>query len=60
MTTQTKELTCQPVIKVDTDYVRTLTGLSCGGATVADVNRMRRTVLGVSAGLKIAVEAQSL
>ena len=44
LTDQEKELACLVAKKAGADFVKTSTGFSSGGATVADVELMRRTV----------------
>lgn len=88
LTDDEKVRACQLAKQARADFVKTSTGFSSGGATIADVTLMRRTVgpnvgvkasggirtlaeakdmvaagatrLGVSAGVKIIQEAQSL
>jgi deoxyribose-phosphate aldolase len=52
LTTEEKILACQLAAAVDVDFVKTSTGFSSAGATVADVSLMRGVV-----GNKIGVKA---
>jgi deoxyribose-phosphate aldolase len=88
LTDEEKVRACQLAKRAKADFVKTSTGFSTGGATIADVALMRHTVgpsvgvkasggirtlaeaknmisagatrLGVSAGVKIIEEAQSI
>lgn len=53
LTEEEKILACQIAKRAGADYVKTSTGFSTGGATVADVALMRRTV-GPKMGVKAA------
>ena len=53
LTEEEKILACQIAKRAGADYVKTSTGFSTGGATVADVALMRRTV-GPEIGVKAA------
>lgn len=53
LTDEEKVLACQLAVKAGTDYVKTSTGFSTGGATPEDVALMRRTV-GADIGVKAA------
>ena len=53
LTQEEKILACQIAKRAGADYVKTSTGFSTGGATVADVALMRRTV-GPEMGVKAA------
>ena len=53
LTEEEKILACQIAKRAGADYVKTSTGFSTGGATVADVALMRRTV-GPEMGVKAA------
>lgn len=53
LTEEEKILACQIAKRAGADYVKTSTGFSTGGATVADVTLMRRTV-GPEMGVKAA------
>lgn len=60
-----KVLACQLAVKAGTDFVKTSTGFSTGGATPEDVALMRRTVgpkIGVKAagGIHSKAEAQAM
>ncbi|WP_226036811.1 deoxyribose-phosphate aldolase [Aquibacillus saliphilus] len=52
LTDEEKVIACQLAVKAGTDYVKTSTGFSTGGATVEDIKLMRETV-----GPKIGVKA---
>lgn len=58
LTDQEKVLACQLAQKAGADFVKTSTGFSTGGATVADVRLMRETV-GPDMGVKAAGGARS-
>ena len=58
LTDQEKVLACQLAQKAGADFVKTSTGFSTGGATVADVTLMRETV-GPEMGVKAAGGARS-
>ena len=51
LTDEQKVLVCEVCKKVDVDFVKTSTGFGGGGATVADIELMRRTV-GPDMGVK--------
>ncbi|MFD2442973.1 deoxyribose-phosphate aldolase [Bacillus sp. CGMCC 1.16607] len=51
LTDEEKERACQIAVKAGTDFVKTSTGFSTGGATVADIALMRKTV-GPTLGVK--------
>ena len=51
LTDEEKVLACQAAKRVGADFVKTSTGFSTGGATVADVKLMRQTV-GPEMGVK--------
>lgn len=53
LTDEEKVLACQLAVKAGTDYIKTSTGFSTGGATPEDVALMRRTV-GADIGVKAA------
>ena len=58
LTDQEKVVACQLAQKAGTDFVKTSTGFSTGGATIADVTLMRETV-GPDMGVKAAGGARS-
>ena len=58
LTDQEKVVACQLAQKAGADFVKTSTGFSTGGATVADVRLMRETV-GLEMGVKAAGGARS-
>ena len=58
LTDQEKVVACQLAQKAGADFVKTSTGFSTGGATVADVTLMRETV-GPKMGVKAAGGARS-
>ena len=58
LTDQEKVLACQLSQKAGADFVKTSTGFSTGGATIADVKLMRETV-GPDMGVKAAGGARS-
>ena len=58
LTDQEKILACQLAQKAGADFVKTSTGFSTGGATVADVKLMRETV-GPDMGVKASGGARS-
>lgn len=58
LTDEEKVRACQLAVAAGADYVKTSTGFSTGGATVADVALMRRTV-GETIGVKAAGGARS-
>ncbi|WP_281202240.1 deoxyribose-phosphate aldolase [Cytobacillus kochii] len=65
LTDAEKVIACQLAVKAGADYVKTSTGFSTGGATVADVKLMRETVgpdIGVKAsgGVRSAEDAQAV
>lgn len=51
LTEQEKVTACEIAVKAGTDYVKTSTGFSTGGATVEDIKLMRKTV-GPDIGVK--------
>lgn len=59
LTDEEKVTACQLSVKAGADFVKTSTGFSTGGATVADVALMRQTV-GPEIGVKAAGGARSL
>lgn len=59
LTDEEKVLACQLAQKAGADFVKTSTGFSTGGATVADVALMRQTV-GPDMGVKASGGARSL
>ncbi|MGT2681594.1 deoxyribose-phosphate aldolase [Streptococcus porci] len=59
LTYEEKVTACQLSVKAGADFVKTSTGFSTGGATVADVALMRQTV-GPDIGVKAAGGARSL
>ncbi|WP_161979140.1 deoxyribose-phosphate aldolase [Streptococcus sp. S784/96/1] len=59
LTEEEKVKACQLSVKAGADFVKTSTGFSTGGATVADVALMRQTV-GPNVGVKAAGGARSL
>ena len=58
LTDQEKVVACQLSQKAGADFVKTSTGFSTGGATIADVTLMRETV-GTEMGVKAAGGARS-
>lgn len=58
LTDQEKVVACQLAQKTGADFVKTSTGFSTGGATIADVQLMRETV-GPDMGVKAAGGARS-
>jgi len=65
LTDDEKVRACQIAVKAGTDFVKTSTGFSTGGATVEDIALMRKTVgpeIGVKAsgGVRNTSDAQSL
>lgn len=58
LTDQEKVVACQLAQKAGADFVKTSTGFSTGGATIADVQLMRETV-GTEMGVKAAGGARS-
>lgn len=58
LTDQEKVVACQLAQKAGADFVKTSTGFSTGGATIADVQLMRETV-GPDMGVKAAGGARS-
>jgi deoxyribose-phosphate aldolase len=65
LTDEEKERACRAAVRARADFVKTSTGFSTGGATVADVALMRRTVgpvMGVKAsgGVRDAAGARQL
>ncbi|MGT2960621.1 deoxyribose-phosphate aldolase [Streptococcus caballi] len=59
LTKEEKIKACQLSVAAGADYVKTSTGFSTGGATVADVSLMRQTV-GSNIGVKASGGARSL
>lgn len=59
LTEEEKVVACELSVKAGADFVKTSTGFSTGGATVADVALMRQTV-GPDIGVKAAGGARSL
>lgn len=59
LTEEEKVTACELSVKAGADFVKTSTGFSTGGATVADVALMRQTV-GPNIGVKAAGGARSL
>ncbi|PAQ16540.1 deoxyribose-phosphate aldolase [Bacillaceae bacterium SAOS 7] len=51
LTDEEKQKACELAVKAGTDYVKTSTGFSTGGATVADITLMRQAV-GPNIGVK--------
>ncbi|WP_079707927.1 deoxyribose-phosphate aldolase [Paraliobacillus ryukyuensis] len=51
LTDEQKEIACKLAVEAGADYVKTSTGFSTGGATVEDIQLMRKTV-GPHAGVK--------
>ncbi|MFT8320511.1 MAG: deoxyribose-phosphate aldolase [Bacillus sp. (in: firmicutes)] len=51
LTDEEKEAACRLAVEAGTDFVKTSTGFSTGGATVADIQLMRKTV-GPDIGVK--------
>ena len=65
LTDEEKELACKAAVRAGADFVKTSTGFSTGGATVADIALMRKAVgpdLGVKAsgGIHTTEEALAL
>ncbi|MCA1036283.1 MULTISPECIES: deoxyribose-phosphate aldolase [Bacillus] len=65
LTEEEKVLACELAIKAGTDFVKTSTGFSTGGATVEDIRLMRKTVgpeIGVKAsgGVRSTEDAQQM
>ncbi|WP_440119923.1 deoxyribose-phosphate aldolase [Paenibacillus sp. QZ-Y1] len=59
LTDEEKVRACQLAVKAGTDYVKTSTGFSTGGATPEDIALMRRTV-GPDVGVKASGGVRSL
>lgn len=59
LTDQEKVAACQASVRAGADFVKTSTGFSTGGATIADVKLMRETV-GPDIGVKAAGGARNL
>lgn len=59
LTDEEKVVACQLAVKAGADFVKTSTGFSTNGATIADVKLMRETV-GPDIGVKAAGGARSL
>lgn len=59
LTDEEKVAACQASVRAGADFVKTSTGFSTGGATIADVALMRQTV-GPDIGVKAAGGARSL
>ncbi|MBO0996525.1 deoxyribose-phosphate aldolase [Bacillus sp. SD075] len=65
LTDEEKVRACELAVKAGTDYVKTSTGFSTGGATVEDITLMRKTVgpdIGVKAsgGVRNTTDAQNV
>ncbi|OZI10204.1 deoxyribose-phosphate aldolase [Bacillaceae bacterium SAS-127] len=65
LTDEEKQKACELAVKAGTDYVKTSTGFSTGGATVADITLMRKTVgsdIGVKAsgGVRSKEDAENM
>ncbi|MGD6876536.1 deoxyribose-phosphate aldolase [Bacillus infantis] len=65
LTEDEKVLACELAVKAGTDFVKTSTGFSTGGATVEDIRLMRKTVgpeIGVKAsgGVRSTEDAQQM
>lgn len=65
LTDEEKVRACELAVKAGTDYVKTSTGFSTGGATVEDIALMRKTVgpdIGVKAsgGVRNTSDAQNV
>ncbi len=59
LTDEEKERACRLSVKAGADFVKTSTGFSTGGATVADIELMRKTV-GSDVGVKASGGVRSL
>lgn len=59
LTDEEKVKACEASVRAGADFVKTSTGFSTGGATIADVSLMRQTV-GPDIGVKAAGGARSL
>ena len=59
LTDEEKMLVCEIAVKAGTDFVKTSTGFSTGGATVEDVTLMRKTV-GPDIGVKASGGVRNL
>ncbi|WP_059102668.1 deoxyribose-phosphate aldolase [Shouchella shacheensis] len=59
LTDQEKEQACELAVKAGADFVKTSTGFSTGGATLADIERMRR-IVGDHIGVKASGGVRSL
>ena len=59
LTDEEKVLACELAVKAKADYVKTSTGFSKGGATVADIALMRKTV-GPDIGVKASGGVRTL
>lgn len=59
LTDEEKERACRLSVKAGADFVKTSTGFSTGGATVADIELMRKTV-GPDIGVKASGGVRSL
>ena len=59
LTDEEKMLVCEIAVKAGTDFVKTSTGFSTGGATVEDVALMRKTV-GPDIGVKASGGVRNL
>lgn len=59
LTDEEKERACRLAVKAGADFVKTSTGFSTGGATVADIALMRKTV-GPDIGVKASGGVRSL
>ncbi|EDL63030.1 deoxyribose-phosphate aldolase [Bacillus sp. SG-1] len=65
LTDEEKERACRLAVEAGTDYVKTSTGFSTGGATIEDIKLMRKTVgpdIGVKAsgGVRSVEDAQNM
>jgi deoxyribose-phosphate aldolase len=59
LTDEQKVMACEAAVEAGADFVKTSTGFSGGGATVADIELMRRTV-GPALGVKASGGVRSL
>lgn len=59
LTDEEKKVACELAVKAGTDFVKTSTGFSTGGATAEDVALMRKTV-GANIGVKASGAIRSL
>ena len=60
LTDEEKVRACQAVVKAGADFVKTSTGFSTGGATVADIELMSRTVAEAKLGVKASGGVRTL